>query len=304
MKNISITKRFLALALAVSMGAPVLASAENNPERGKYDYSGYVLVAQEENHYQMTMEDFAMGVNRVMDYLKKFINYDHMQQDVQCLFFLTNIEYIPTELREELCSKGIIFDYNIDNEEGLKNFMNAFNLINMIADFNQSTIRENNKEIIDVSVFCFDSHDQRLVSDMNNNYFMAYKNGKYQNAYFEKVFKQLTTLNAYEQEGNAYELSTGARWLTENSIGGGVMQLLRDDMQERFTANELYKYFVRSDLNRGQWFLRDDIEFDLNCLSDQELEVFRFGQLWQFVYTDVNNDLFKYFEFNGHKYCK
>ena len=306
MKNNNISKRILSLALALSMGTPVTSLANGVKNEKRNENNSYSLVLQEQNNLEMTLDEYVIGVNNSLMYLKNFINYDHIAQDLQCLYFLTNIDYISSELRDELISRGAIYNANLDGEEGLKNFMNAFNLINMIADYNQSMIREvNNKEnIIDVSNICYDEHDRKLVSNINENYFNAYKTGKFDSEYFTKVFKQLTTLNAYEKEGNAYELSTGARWLCQNSIGGGVMQLLRDDMQKRFDKETLYKYFKREELNRGQWFVRDDLEFDLNCLSDEELEVFMFGELWQFVYTDVNNDIFKYFEANGKSLCK
>lgn len=306
--NNNLVKRLLSWSLALTLGTSgsAFASTDKNVENTNKDESTYTLVMQEENNHKMTINEYAYGVGTSLEYLKKFINYDHMQQDLQCLYFLTNIDYISKELRDELISKGIIYNANLDAEEGLKNFMNAFNLINMIADYNQSRIREvNDKEsIINVANICFDEHDAELVNNMHENYFNAYKNGMYDSVEFTKVFKQLTTLNAYEKEGNAYELSTGSRWLSQNSIGGGVMQMLRDDMQQRFDKETLYKYFKREELNRAQWFMRDDLEFDLNCLSDEELEVFMFGELWQFVYTDVNKDIFKYFEVNGKGLCK
>ena len=307
MKNNNLIKRLLSLSLALSMGASSsLAEGTKNEDKNSED--SFSLVMQEENNYKMTLSEYGYGVNIALSYLRSFIDYDHLQQDLQCLYFLTNIDYISKDLQDELVSKGVIFEANLDSEEGLKNFMNAFNLINMIADYNQSMIREeknnNPQSIIDVSKLCFDEHDSELVNNMHNNYFNAYKDGLYDSEYFTKVFKQLTTLNAYEKEGNAYELSTGARWLCQNSIGGGVMQMLRDDMQHRFNKETLYKYFKGEELNRGQWFVRDDLKFDLNCLSDEELEVFMFGELWQFVYTDVNKDIFKYFEVNGKSNCK
>ena len=306
--NNNLVKRLLSWSLALTLGTSgtALASNTSNKDSKSNNENTYSLVMQEENNHKMAIDEFAVGIGSSLEYLKKFINYDHMQQDLQCLYFLTNIDYISTELRDELISKGVIYNANLDAEEGLKNFMNAFNLINMIADYNQSRIREvNDKDsIIDVANICFDEHDAELVSNMHENYFNAYKNGMYDSNEFNKVFKQLTTLNAYEKEGNAYELSTGARWLAQNSIGGGVMQMLRDDMQIRFDKDTLYKYFKREELNRAQWFMRDDLDFDLNCLSDEELEVFMFGELWQFVYTDVNKDIFKYFEVNGKNICK
>lgn len=308
MERNNFKKRLLALSLALSLGAPLTASADTGKDNENGNSKGtYSLVLQEENKHQMTIDEYAFGVGSSLEYLRRFIDYDHMPQDLQCLYFLTNIDYVSPELRDELIRMGAIYDMNLDSEEGLKNFMNAFNLINMIADYNQSMIRrEENidpESIINIAYLCFDEHDAELANKMHVNYFNAYKNGMFDSAEFTRVFKQLTTLNAAEREGNAYEQSTGARWLSQNSIGGGVMQMLRDDMQHRFSKETLYKYFKREELNRGQWFLRDDLEFDLNCLTDEELEVFMFGELWQFVYTDVNKDIFKYFEANGKSLC-
>lgn len=300
-----ITNRGLSLAAALAMGA-FGATVSNNANAETYTFGNAVLVQQEMHEKNMTIEDFAVGVNTAVSYLKQFINYDHIQQDAQCLYYLTNIMYIPNELKEELISKGIVYNFNIETNEGIEVLANSYNLINMIADYNQSQIRKETnttpESIIDVSSLCYDEHDAKLVSDMHSNYFYAYKNGRFLNDYYTKVFKQLTTLNAYEHEGNASELSVGARWLAQNSIGGGVMQLLRDDMQEDFTQEELYKYFDRTQLNMGQWILRDDLSFDFNCLSEHEYEVFNFGQLWVFVYDKVNNDLLKELE-NVRQYC-
>ena len=294
-----VTNRGLSLAAALAMGA-FGATVSNNAEAETYSYGDAILVQQEMHEKNMTMEEFAIDCNATVNYLKQFIDYDHIQQDTQCLYYLTNIEYIPQELKEELISKGIVYNVNLETNEGIELLMNAYNLINMIADYNQSQIRQQAnttpESIIDVSCFCYDEHDAKLVSNMHSNYFYAYKNGKFLNDYYTKVFKQLTTLNAYEHEGNASELSVGARWIAQNSIGGGVMQLLRDDMQQDFTQEELYSYFDRTQLNMGQWILRDDLSFDFNCLSEHEYEVFNFGQLWVFVYDNVNNDMFRELE--------
>ena len=126
----------------------------------------------------MTIEDYAIGVNTAVAYLKQFINYDHIQQDTQCLYYLTNLDYIPNELKKELIDKGIVYDFNIETNEGIELMMNSYNLLNMIADYNQSQIRKEEnatpESIIDVSCLCYDEHDAKLVSDIHSNYFYAY----------------------------------------------------------------------------------------------------------------------------------
>ena len=297
MKNVKISRKLLSMLTAgVLMATPVMANADNENENT--NTNEFKLVQQTREITPMTTVEYTLGIQSSYGYLTQFINYDNMQGDLQCLYFLTNRAYMPKEVEEELINNGFIFETNF-NEQKYETFMRAYNLINVIADYNQSTIRETNdsSKLIDVSVLCYDEKDAKLVHDMHMNYFNAYQNGRFDNEYYQMVFKQLTTLNAAEQAGNADELSVGARWLAQNSIGGGVMQMLRDDMQEDFPRSELDKYFVKAELNKGQWILREDVSLDLNCLKNElECEVFDFGQLWHFVYDTVNNDLMKTFE--------
>lgn len=303
MKNIRISKKLLSMLTAgVLMATPVMAHANSNKTEDTNE-TEFTLVVQEKEFTPLTMDEYYIGISNSYSYLSKFIQYNGMQEDLQCLYYLTNREYMPLEDEQELIDGGIVYKTSVE-EQKFENFMRAYNLINVIADYNQSVIRETNDSnmLIDVSYLCYGDNDKTLVHDMHMNYFNAYKNGRFDNEYYQKVFKQLTTLNAYEKAGNASELSVGARWLAQNSIGGGVMQLLRDDMQEDFPRSELDKYFVKSELNQGQWILREDISLDLNCLRNElEVEVFDFGQLWHFVYDTVNNDIMKTFEIDCSK---
>lgn len=308
MKNIRISKKLLSMLTAgVLMATPVMGHTEEYNEENTNNQE-FTLVMQEKDFTPLIMEEFYLGVEASYNYLKEFIPYDTLQQDLQCLYYLTNREYMPKEDEEELISSGIVYETDF-SEQKYENFMRAYNLINVIADYNQSVIHADYDDhkmdinhLIDVSKICYGEADKKLVHKMHENYFNAYKAGRFDNEYYQMVFKQLTTLNAYEKAGNADELSVGARWLAQNSIGGGVMQLLRDDMQEDFTRKELDQYFVKSELNQGQWIVREDISLDLNCLKNElECEVFDFGQLWQFVYDDVNNDIMKSFEIDCRK---
>lgn len=303
MKNIKLNKKLLSMLTAVTlMATPIAASADTN-ESENTNENEFTLVVQEKDYTPLTVADFYEGVSKSYSYLTKYINYDNLQADLQCLYYLINREYMTKEDEQTLISSGFIYETNFD-EQKYENFMRAYNLINVIGDYNQSTIRYtgNINDMIDVSELCYGKNDKELVHKMHENYFNAYQEGRFDNDYYRMVFKQLTTLNAAEQAGNASELSVGARWIALNSIGGGVMQLLRDDMQEDFPRSELDKYFVKSELNKGQWILRDDISLDLNCLKNElEVEVFNFGELWTFVYDHVNDDLMKTFEIDCTK---
>ena len=304
MKNINFRQRFLSIITAgMLLVTPTIGHTDDNKNEDNNSEQEFTLVMQEKEIKPMTIEEFRLGVKEAYDYLKVFIDYDDLQKDLQCLYYLVNRDYIKGDVEKELINNGIVYETSID-EQKFENFMYAYNVLNLIADYNQSVIRKTNSlsEMIDVSMLCYGEYDRKLVHNMHENYFNAYKNGRFNNEYYQMIFKQLTTLNAYEKDGNASELSVGARWLAHNSIGGGVMQLLRDDMQEDYQRSELDKYFDKAELNHGQWILKDDISLDLNCLkSELEEEVFNFGMLWNFVYTNVNNDIFKTFEVNCTK---
>ncbi len=302
MKNIKISKKLLSLLTAGMMFATPVASAnsEKSKNNNKNDFE---LIQQTKEKSPITMVEYKLGVQNAYVYLSQFINYDNMQADLQCLYYLVNREYMPKDIEEELINSGIVYETNFD-EQKYENFMRAYNLINVIGDYNQSTVRHTNdlNKMIDISMLCYDEADIDLVHDMHTNYFNAYQNGRFDNEYYQMVFKQLTTLNAAERAGNSHELSVGARWIALNSIGGGVMQMLRDDMQEDFTRQELDQYFDKGELNKGQWILRNDKSLDLNCLENElEYEVFNFGELWTFVYDNVNNDIMKSFEIDCRK---
>ncbi len=387
--NLKCYKKLLAMLTAGMMFATPVAGLSESNESEKVNET---TISEEVSNALLDVNEFNERVEKAYNYLTKFINYDSLRTDLQCLYYLVNREYMPDEDAKFL-EENIVHGTDVANGE-YQNFIDAYHLINVILDYNQSVIKnfngyidlnkidfgsydvnlfnkflakvaknakkynvldairdynksveknnpelvidvddmcvgydvrtgefvgksikdtnyditnaitdynelvtkETEEKLIDVSKLCFDKFDKELVHEMHVNYVNAYKAGKFDNEYYEMVFKQLTTLNAYEQAGNAHELSVGARWLTENVIGGDVMQMLRDHMQETYPREELDKYFVKGELNKGQWILRDDISLDLNCLKDElQVEVFQFGQLWIVVYTNVNNDIMNEF---------
>ena len=302
MKNIRINKKLLSMLTAITlMATPIAASTESMDENT--NNNEFELVMQVQDEVPLTIERFTELVKEAYDYLLPKIGYDGMQADLQCLTYLVTRGYMPKEVEEELISKGIVFETDFAKNK-YENFMRAYSLINVILDYNQSMVRKTDdvNELIDVSKICYGEADKSLVHDMHMNYFNAYKAGRFDNDYYQMVFKQLTTLNAYERAGNGHEISTGAEWLARNVVGGDVMQMLRDDMQEDFTRKELDVYFDKAELNKGQWILRNDKSLDLNCLeSELEYEVFNFGELWTFVYDNVNNDIMETFQIDCSK---
>ena len=247
-----------------------------------------------ENSESNVSVNFVGNIEKAKEYLTKYISYDHLQVDLQCLYFLTNKSHISAEDEQELISNGIVYETNFETQEGLQNFMQAYSLIGVILDYNQSVIRKDYKEgtmdinhLIDPSVLCADKADMEALHNMHVNYFNAYANGRFDNEYYHELLKELTSEGASES----------AMWNARNIIGGDVMQMQRDDMQERFDRKELDKFFIGKELNKGQWIVREDVTLNSNSKDELEREVYDFNEvLWPYVYTNVNNDLFAMFQ--------
>jgi len=313
MKNSKIYKKFLSMLTAGVIFATPIAANASSTKNEKEDTS-FSLRSQNVELTPLNINDYTINIEKAYNYLCQFINYDGLQLDLQCLYYLINREYMVKDDEKELIDLGIIYSTDVVNGK-FENFARAYNLINVINDYNQSAVR-NKKKMIDPSMLCYNYLDKDLVYKMFNNYFIAYQEVineheitekdrplLIENIDYQMVFKQLTTLNAAEKAGNAHELSIGARWgSAENIIGGEVMQLMRDYMQKYYSRAELDKYFVKEELNKGQWILRKDISLDLNCLQNElEVLVFQFGQLWTFVYDHVNDDIMRSFTIECNK---
>ena len=290
------------LSAITLMTTPVLGHADG--EKSEDSGLTFELVQQVKEKTPITMEEYKLGVQNAYVYLSQFIKYDNMQADLQCLYYLINRSYMPKDIEDELISNGIVFETHLYDQ--MESFMRAMNLINVINDSNQSTVRKNDINLlIDLSKLCFADADINLVHDIHTNYFNAYQNGRFYNESFEDneaykmLFKQLTTLNAAEQAGNASELSVGARWVVYNSYVISTMEMLATDMQEEHSIGELSKYFDRLELNQDQFIVIEDADFHPGrCVEkpDLEAEAGDYYTLWHYGIDTAHNDMFKTFE--------
>ena len=106
MKNVKISKKLLSMLTAgVLMATPVMANADNETENT--NTNEFKLVQQTREITPMTTVEYTLGIQSSYEYLTKFINYDNMQGDLQCLYFLTNRAYMPKEVEEELLIEKI-----------------------------------------------------------------------------------------------------------------------------------------------------------------------------------------------------
>ncbi len=306
MKNIKVDnkgKRLLSTLVAgMLMATPALANADGNNNEN----TGFTLVKQEMkvDGYDLNIDNYTGKLEYSYNYLKQFIDYDYLQADLQILYYISNRPYMSTETNDELIARGVVFSEDYIKE----NFHRAFGLIYRINEYNTTTIRNDYlngtmdiNHLIDPSILCFDAHDQKIVRSMFENYFNAYQSGLFDNADYTAVFKELTTLNAEERQHNAFSSETGAMWLSQMTIGRQVIEMLHDDMLRDFTMDELSVYFVREELEQGNWVLREDApSFDLNCMSHLEDEIFNLGELETFCYDLVNNNIYKIFNINDN----
>ena len=296
-KNVKLSKRLLSMLTGAIIGVtPVLANAESE------NTTGFTLVKQEMKieGNDLNIDRYAKKIENAYYYLKQFIDYETLQADLQILYYIANRGYISTESNDELVENKIVYSQDYIKE----NFNGAFRLIDKINEYNQNTIKNDyeNKtmdinHLIDVSKLCFDIHDQEIVASMFKNYFNAYQNNCFDNEEYTSVFKELTTLNAYERENNAHSLMTGAMWLSQITIGREVIQMLHDDMLRDYSKEELLKYYNEEEFNNVIWKLKDDVSLDLNCLNELEYEIFNLGELETFCYNQVNNNIYKIFSF-------
>jgi len=310
MKNIKlkeISKRGMAIIAALVMHFTGAALTNN------VKAEGYTLVPQDAIATPMDMDEYTRECNEDAAYLShEFIKYDHLFTDNECLEFLTNITLIPQDVKQKLVDKGIVFKVDFETYQGMELFGYAYNLINMISEYNQGEIKEgHSRNLIRASRLCYDKHDAELLDSIHDNYYEAYVTGMagekgtlIENNYYNEVFKQLLDLNAAEQNGNAHEATVGGRWLGLNIYGNGVRQLIYDYIQSHYSPEEIYKYFDKASWNAGQLVRRTDITIDTNCLKN-ELEVlyFQVGQIEVFIYETINNDIFKEVE-NFGRCCK
>ena len=164
MKNLNLRdlfKKLLSLGTAFAlMQTPVMAKGEGE-ETEKTNEDNFVLVMQNKEIAPMTLEEYRLGVQNAYAYLSQFINYDNMQGDLQCLYYLVNREYMDDGLEEELINNGIVYETNFE-EQKYDTFIRSYNLINMISEYNQSTI-QNLDNKIDLAKVQYESYDKDLL---------------------------------------------------------------------------------------------------------------------------------------------
>lgn len=218
-----------------------------------------------------------------------------MQRDMKCLVYYTNAEYIKgTDLEKELVANAYVNQYNFYNDpNAMTNTYSAYNLINQIADYNHRVIASlkcnNNGEIvsreiedngienlIDVSVFCRDEHDRKVLHEQYLNLKVLAKalvSGDEQ-AILEALelnFRSLTTLNSDVTNSNNASVSVGANWLNTVSNGTTFITWMETYLDNKYTRKELGKYFDARYLNLNQWFINGEYDALLNPNSNASI---------------------------------
>ena len=108
MKNLKINnKKILSIISALMLSAtPAVANATSQNNSNE---SVFHLVKQEVKKEPRSMNTYSEGVEKSYNYLKNYIDYDHMLLDVECAYYLINREYISSELEQELINSGYVF---------------------------------------------------------------------------------------------------------------------------------------------------------------------------------------------------
>ena len=253
---------------------------------------------------EASQADYSYGacVDKAFYELSSKITYDHLQADLNCLVFLTNREYLTEDEQNDLINQGVVYKTSMETEEGMQTFAQAYQLISIIQDYNQSVIRRDYEEgtmdinhLIDPSIFCMNANDREIVHNLHVAYFEAYKAGRFDNEYYRGL---------YNLAGQKI-LPVGPMWMANNIVYADVEQMLRDDMQADYMDDaskraELAKWFDKKELNAGQWILRGDVDPQADSSDELEREVNGFKKIWPVIYTNANDDIFATFDI----YCK
>jgi len=312
--NQKLSKRITAGALGLFMAfAPAheLAKAEQTETPSSATYLASLLNAEpEEQQYEMTLEEFENGAAEAYQYLKQYIDYEHMIEDVLAMYYITNYEYISDDLTEELISKGYIADTDMFDPDGIPQMdrsgwenINHYNrLVNSINDYNEGRIQREYydgsispiENYIDASIFCAEEYDKEDMHELFELWYKEYnleKDTIRSNEPFMQAHKHLTHLNSEEKTSQLYDASLGARYTELKVYGNQVMDFQTDYMYENYKYSDLDVYFLPDELRQNQWFLRDDFEKQ-DCPDELYFCARMYGEHYHFVRDEVNKDIF------------
>ena len=264
----------------------------------------------ERQHYEMTLEDFENGATAAYQGLKKYIDYEHMIEDVLAAYYITNYEYISDELAETLIEKGYIVDTDmfdpdgkpVMDRSGWQNINHYNRLVNNINDYNEGKIQHEyyegkkspKEDYIDASILCAEAYDAEDMHELFVKWYDEYdltKNTIRSNEPYMEAHKHLTHLNSEEKDSQLYNASIGARYTELKVYGNEVMDFETDYMYENYKYKDLDQYFQPDELRQNQWRLRDDFEKQ-DCPDELYFCARMYGEHYHFVRDEVNKELF------------
>lgn len=313
-QNQKLAKRVAAGAVGLFMAfAPVgsTTKAEQAESPKSADIIASLLSSDpQEQHYEMSLEEFENGAVAAYQNLTGYINYEHMMEDVLAAYYITNYEYISDELAETLIEKGYIADTDMFDPDGRPEMdrsgwknINYYNrLVNTINDYNEGKIQREYydgsispiENYIDASVLCAEEYDREDMHELFEYWYNEYNLAKdtiRSNEAFMSAHKHLTHLNSEERVSQLYEASIGARYTELKVYGNQVMDFQTDYMDENYSYAELDEYFKPDELRQNQWFLRDDFEKQ-ECPDELYFCARMYGEHYHFVRDEVNKELF------------
>lgn len=149
-------------------------------------------------------------------------------------------------------------------DECLKRVANGeCDLSTAMNDYNEQVAQDAYSSLIDISILCYNPAERRFVHSMFENIFNAYKNGRFNNEYYEILFIQSSVLDD--------RVSLGVKWLVSFTICGDSSLMIELYAEEKYKQDELAQYFDKTELENGNNFVtRRDIQISRD--SDSELE--------------------------------
>lgn len=169
----------LSAGVLFASATPAAGHAEMGSEDSKAEIAieEYITLEEDIKDNILTLDGFNEGVEHAYKYLNQFINYD--KNDLKCLYYLVNREYMTDEDANEL-ENNVVHGTDIANGE-FQNFVDSYKLIDVIREYNQSVIKKL-KNIIWLNRVNFNEYDKELlnkflakvVKDKKYNILMAF----------------------------------------------------------------------------------------------------------------------------------
>ena len=251
-------KRLMSLGTAfVLMYTPTMAKSESNEsERNNDFFQGTYDVDSD----KMVLYDYIDGVQESYECLDNLIGYPQLLGDLQNLYAMVNREYLADGVEEDLIANGLIYETDFSAMK-YQSFTNAYNLINMIGDHNQSTMQRLNNRI-SLDKVHYESYDRKTLV-------------KYLKKAINDSKRKYTVIDAIWDYNKEIEKTDETKVIElddmchsyDNDLKERLIRVVKEENYDLFTAIKEYDEFVTIDV------MDKLIDVSVLCYNEDEKEL-------------------------------